>query len=127
MDIGLKLVKIAVLYMVSGLLMGLVMGISGNFTLTSVHAHTLMLGWATMALAGIVYLVMPECSRGLLAKLHFWGHNIGLPIMMVSLALTAYGLGRTEKVIAVSSALVVASLALFAINVLKNGRFERMA
>jgi hypothetical protein len=63
MHIGLKLVKIAALYMVGGLLMGLAMGISGNFTLSSVHAHILMLGWATMALSGIVCLVMPGIAR----------------------------------------------------------------
>jgi hypothetical protein len=123
MDIRLKLVKIAVLYMLSGLLMKLVMGISGNFTLTSVNAHTLMLGWATIALAGIVYLVIPGCSRSSLAKLHFLGHNLGLPVMMVSLALTAYGLGGAQKAITASSILVVASLALFAVNVVKNSRF----
>ena len=127
MDIGLKLIKIAVLYMLSGLLMGLAMGISGNFRLTTVHTHTLMLGWATIALAGIVYVVMPGCSRGLLAKLHFWGHNIGLPVMIVSLAFTAYGFGGAEKTIAAGSALVVVSLALFTFNVVKNGRFEKRA
>jgi cbb3-type cytochrome oxidase subunit 1 len=127
MHIGLKLVKIAALYMLGGLLMGLAMGISGNFTLSSVHAHILLLGWATMALSGIVYLVIPACSSSRLAKLHFWGHNIGLPVMMISLALVANGLSSAEKVIGVSSTVVLASLALFAINVVKNGRFEKTA
>jgi L-asparagine transporter-like permease len=127
MHIGLRLVKVAVVYMLIGLLMGLAMGVSGNFTLTSVHTHTLLLGWASMGLAGIVYIEMPSCSRSRLAKLHFWGHNVGLPVMMVSLALTAYGLNAAEKAIAASSTLVLASLVLFAINVFKNGRLDRQA
>ncbi len=79
MNIGRKMVKIAAVYMLIGLLMGLIMGISGNFTLTSVHAHSLLLGWATMALAGIVYIVIPDCGRSRLAKLYFWGHNVERP------------------------------------------------
>ena len=124
MQIGFTLVKIATIYMLVGLLMGLGMGIAGNFALTSVHAHTLLLGWATMALAGIVYILMPACARSGLAKVHFWGHNIGLPLMIASLALVTYGVSIAEKAIAAGSTLVLASLALFAVNVVKNGRLE---
>jgi len=122
MNIGLNLVKIAAVYMLAGLVMGLAIGISGNLTLMSVHSHILLLGWATMAVAGIVYMLMPGCSRSPLAKWHFWGHNLGLPVMMGSLALKDYGLSAAEKTLGASSTLVLVSLALFAINVVKNGR-----
>jgi cbb3-type cytochrome oxidase subunit 1 len=124
MHIGFTLVRIAAVYLFGGLVIGLGMGIAGNFALTSVHTHALLLGWATMALAGIIYIVMPGCSRSRLAKLHFWGHNIGLPLMIASLSLMAYGESVAEKAIAASSILVLASLGLFAINVVKNGRLE---
>jgi hypothetical protein len=123
--IGLTLVKIASLYMLVGLFMGFGMGVSKNFTLTSAHSHTLLLGWATMALTGIVYLVMPRCGRSFLARLHFWGHNIGLPVMLVSLMLSAYGWSPAEKSIAAGSTLVLASLLLFAVNVVRNGSLAR--
>ncbi len=122
MNIGLRLVKIAAVYMLAGLIMGLAIGISGNLTLMSVHSHILLLGWATMAVAGIVYMLMPGCSRSPLAKWHFWGHNLGLPVMMGSLALKDHGLSAAEKTLGASSTLVLVSLALFAINVVRNGR-----
>ena len=54
MDVGWKLIRIALLYMLIGLVMGLVMAISHDWTLMSVHAHLLLLGWAAMAISGIV-------------------------------------------------------------------------
>jgi hypothetical protein len=95
-NIGLRLVKIAAVYMLIGLVMGLAMGISGNLTLMSVHSHILLLGWATMAVAGIAYGLMPGCHRSPLTKWHFWGRNLGLPVMMGSLALKDYGLSAAD-------------------------------
>ncbi|MFB3922012.1 MAG: cytochrome-c oxidase [Terriglobia bacterium] len=115
---------VAAVYMTIGLTMGLVMGIAGDFTLSSVHAHVSLPGRATMAIAGIVYPVLPGCGRNRLAKLQFWGHNIGLPVMMVSLALYTLGVTAAEKVIPVGSILVVASLLLFSFNLIRNGRLE---
>jgi hypothetical protein len=82
----------------------------------------LLLEWATMAVAGIVYMLMLGCSRSPLAKWHFWGHNLGLPVMMGSLALKDYGWSTAEKALAASSTLVLVSLVLFTINVVRNGR-----
>ena len=45
--IGINLIKIGVVYLVAGLSLGIVMGISHNFTLSSLHAHVLLLGWVT--------------------------------------------------------------------------------
>lgn len=123
--ISVRLLRISAVYMVLGLVMGLAMGISSNFSLMSVHSHILLLGWLTMAVTGIVYLVIPGCARSRLATLHFWGHNLGLPVMMASLALQAYGQKNIEPMIAAGSILVLVSLLLFAINLFQNGRPDR--
>jgi hypothetical protein len=78
-----------------------------------------------MAIAGIVYILIPECSRTRLAAAHFWGHNIGLPVMTLSLALYAYGVKAAEKTIAVGSVVVLVSLMLFAVNLFISGRQEQ--
>jgi hypothetical protein len=118
MGIGSKLIRIALLYMLVGLVMGLAMAISHDWTLTPVHSHLLLLGWATMAIAGIIYIVEPRCcARRKLAALHFWGHNIGLPVMMISLGFVQYGYGGAEPVIGIGSIVVLASLVVFALNV----------
>jgi cbb3-type cytochrome oxidase subunit 1 len=122
---GVRLLQIAASYMVLGLGLGLAMGISGNFSLTSVHAHLLLLGWATMAIAGIVYLVLPDCARSRLATFHFWGHNLGMPIMLMSLAMKVNGQEKMEPLIGASSTLVLVSLVFFAINLFQNAGINR--
>ena len=118
---GVRLLQISVVYMVMGLGLGLAMGISGNFTLTSVHAHVLLLGWATMAIAGIVYIVIPDCAQSRLGTIHSWGHNLGLPVMIVSLAMKESGQAKMDPLIGIGSTLVLLSLFLFAVNLLRNG------
>ena len=44
---GVRFLKIAVVYLFIGALLGLAMGLSQKFTLAPVHAHLLLLGWAT--------------------------------------------------------------------------------
>ena len=77
--VGVRLVRIASVYLLAGLVLGLVMGIGRDFSLMSVHAHVLLLGWATLGLTGIVYLVLPGCAGTRLATAHFWLHNVGCP------------------------------------------------
>ena len=122
MKLGIRLVKIAALYLFAGAVMGLAMGIVHDFSLTSVHTHISLLGWATMAIAGIVYIQIPACSQTKLAAVHFWGHNIGLPVMTLSLALYTYGFKAAEKTIAVGSVVVLTALLVFVLNLFLNGK-----
>lgn len=117
MNIGFTLIRIALLYMLFGLALGLAMAMSHDWTLVSVHSHLLLLGWATMAIAGIVYVIEPRCANRKLAALHFWGHNIGLPVMMVSLGFVQYGYEAAEPVVGIGSTIVLASLVVFVVNV----------
>jgi len=125
MKLGIKLVKIGAVYLFAGAVMGLAMGIANDFSLMSVHAHISLLGWATMAIAGIVYIQIPAYGETRLAAIHFWGHNLGLPVMTLSLALDAYGFKAAEKSIAAGSVIVLAALLVFVLN-LFNGA-ERTA
>ena len=83
------LAELSVLYLIFGVSMGIAMGASQNFTLRPVHAHINLLGWTTMALAGLIYSVFPKAGESRLARLHFWLMNLALPVMMVALALRA--------------------------------------
>lgn len=119
---GLKLLKIAVVYLVVGASLGLAMGISQKFVLAPVHAHLLLLGWASLALAGLVYHLYPAASTTRLARIHFWLHNLGLPVFMVGLGLVLTGseIGLPATVVAAIAVLV--GLFVFAANVLINAR-----
>ena len=118
-----RFIQIAVVYLVIGGVMGLYMGITTKFTLTPVHAHVLLAGWLSLAMAGVVYTLYPAAAATRLAKLHFWLHNVGLPIFMAGLA--AFLLSGNEKigpVIAGGALVLLVGLVLFAANVLMNVR-----
>ena len=83
---GLRFIKIAVVYLFAGAVPGPGDGHLGKFALAPVHAHLLLLGWASLALAGVVYHLYPAAATTRLATLHFWLHNLGLPVFMAGLA-----------------------------------------
>ena len=117
---GLRFLKIAVVYLLIGALLGLGMGIAQNFALVPVHAHLLLLGWASLALAGLVYHLYPVASTTRLARIHFWLHNLGLPVFMISLGLLLTGREALVPVVVVSASAVLIGIAIFATNVLVN-------
>lgn len=77
---GLKFIRIAVLYAFLGIGLGIFMAASHTFSQHSTHAHINLLGWVSMAIFGITYQVFPELARHSLARVHFWLHNTGLPL-----------------------------------------------
>jgi cbb3-type cytochrome oxidase subunit 1 len=86
-----RLIRIAVLYLALGVTMGIVMGITHQFSLAPVHAHINLLGFATLAIIGVVYRVYPAAASTRLANIHFWIHNTALPVFMVGLAFALTG------------------------------------
>lgn len=81
-----RLICIATVYLVLGACLGLYMGMNKNFALMPVHAHILVAGWLSLAMAGVIYRLYPAASDTRLAQAHFWLHNLGLPTFMLGLA-----------------------------------------
>ena len=119
---GVRFLKIAVVYLVIGACLGFAMGITQKFVLVPVHAHVLLLGWASLALAGLVYHFYPAAASTRLARLHFWLHNIGLPLFMVGLGVMLTGNESLFVFVVVGASAVIIGLVLFAANVLLNIR-----
>jgi len=115
---GTRYLKIAVIYLVIGALLGMGMGIAEDFALATVHSHLLLLGWASLALAGLVYHLHPAASSTRLARWHFWLHNLGLPVFMIGLALLLSGRAWALPVTIAGSTAALVGLVLFAANVL---------
>lgn len=115
---GVKLIKISAVYFVLGVLLGMYMSITHSYDYASVHAHVNLLGWASLALAGIIYVLFPAAGESTAGKVHFWLHNIGLPVMMIGLALLVSGMESVEPVIAVGGVLVTLGILAFLYNVL---------
>ena len=117
---GLRFLKIAVVYLLVGALLGVFMGITQQFGLAPVHAHLLLLGWASLALAGIIYHLYPAASTTRLASIHFWLHNVGLPAFMVALGFLLTGHEAAGPFVGISASVVMIGLAVFVSNVLLN-------
>ena len=57
--------------LIGGVAMGIFMGIAHDFQLAPVHAHLNLLGWASLALFGLVYKAWPALAQSRIALAHF--------------------------------------------------------
>jgi hypothetical protein len=87
----IRLIKLAVLYLVLGMTIGIGMGISNDFLLRPVHAHVNLLGFAVLAVAAFVFHAFPDLARTRLATAWFWLYNIAMPVGLGALALVLNG------------------------------------
>jgi hypothetical protein len=119
---GVRFIRISVVYLVIGIALGFAMGIKGQFTLAPVHAHLLLAGWVTMGLAGILYHLYPAAADTGLARVHFWLHNLALPVFAAGMVAMVTGHAELEIVIIVGATALLAGLVAFAVNVWLNVR-----
>lgn len=122
---GINFLKISVIYFLIGIGFGMFMSITHKFEYASAHAHINLLGWASFALAGLIYHLFPSLTKNMLSKLHFWLSNIGLPIMMISLIILVAGNKSAETFIAIGASILSLGTLSFVINVLKNLKAEQ--
>jgi hypothetical protein len=104
---------IAALAALTGMGLGIFMGLQQDFTLTPVHAHVNLLGWVTMSLYGLYHRGVARPSNRL-AWLQALAGGVGFPMMTAGLA--AHLTGWSEAlfgVVVVGSLLVTVSMALF--------------
>ncbi|WP_332631871.1 cytochrome-c oxidase [Halalkalibacter flavus] len=121
---GIKFIKISVIYFVIGVVLGYYMSVAHAYNLTGVHVHINLLGWTSMTLAGILYTLFPRAESSILGKIHFWLHNIGLPLMMIGLFFMLQGNSSLHFFIPIGATVVLIAVILFAINILKNAKKE---
>ena len=57
--------------LIVGVSMGIGMGVAHDFQFAPVHAHLNLLGWASLALFGLVYRAWPALAQSRLALAHF--------------------------------------------------------
>ncbi len=68
--IDVMFILLAAFMLVCGVSMGVYMGVVHDFSLAPIHAHTNLVGWASLALFGIVYRIFPELKERRLAAVH---------------------------------------------------------
>lgn len=75
------------LYLVIGMLLGIVMGIRQDFLLAPVHAHINLVGFAAHSTFGLVYRAWPALKDGAIAAAQFWLFVLGSPLLMIGIAI----------------------------------------
>jgi hypothetical protein len=114
----------AITYLVIGVGLGVYAGASGNHTLSTVHSHVSLLGWASMGLTGLLYRAFPAAAQTRLAAWHFWLYQLALPVMLLAVAALYAGAKSADPIAGVASVVVLVSVLLFwwAILAARNGK-----
>jgi hypothetical protein len=113
--ISTVMLRTSVVLLLTGMLLGIVMGIRQDFALAPAHAHLNLVGFVVMFVAGLYYRLVPAAGEGLLAKVQATLLIVGAITFPLGIAaVLTWGPARFE-VLAVGGALIVfTSVVLFA-------------
>jgi hypothetical protein len=105
--------RVAVIYALAGMILGIAMGISEDHTQFPAHAHINLVGWVSMAIYALVYRHYPAAAASPLARLHFWVANAGALLLTIGVYLMLRGNPALEVVAIVGSLLTLLGMLLF--------------
>jgi uncharacterized membrane protein len=83
-DMARLFIFTGLLFLVAGMSFGLFMGGSQDYRFIPVHAHLNLLGFVLMAIFGIAYHVWPKMQEGLLCRIHYFLHTVGVIVSMLA-------------------------------------------
>jgi cbb3-type cytochrome oxidase subunit 1 len=112
----------AVLFVIAGMLWGIQMAISEDHSAFPAHAHLNLLGWVSLFLFGLYYLLHPALDRGKTALVQVWIWIAGTIVLAIGIALVHTGRPGGDPIAAVGSFIVLADMLLFAWLVFKTER-----
>ena len=113
-------ITIAIIYGVIGMIVGIMMGVTEAFDYGDLHAHINLLGWASMAVFGLVYRAYPEMAKSRMTLIHFWVANCGLIVFLVGIYFVLTTGSPALPII--GSLLVLAGMFIFLINFVRHAK-----
>jgi hypothetical protein len=84
----INFVAIGALWLVVGMVLGIAMGASNNFTFAPLHAHINLIGFVCHSVFGMAYRHWPALKSSALAPYQFWIFVIATPITLIGLYFT---------------------------------------
>lgn len=84
-------VVIGALWLLIGMILGIVMGATNNFQFMPLHAHIGLVGFACHSIFGLAYRQWPAMKVSGLAPLQFWIFVLAAPITLLGLYVTLSG------------------------------------
>ena len=116
-NVDLKFLLLAAIMLTCGVGLGIWMGSREDFLLAPVHAHINLVGWASLALFGIVYRLYPAMGSSRLAAWHFVLAAPAAIIFPVGIALAR--LNQQPVPVMIGSVLWMAGVLLFLANLIR--------
>ncbi|KJD41522.1 hypothetical protein QD46_05785 [Paenibacillus polymyxa] len=113
---GKQCLKIAAVYFALGALLSAIIGVSGDYNLSPIQSHIHLLGWTTLGIIGLIYVAFPALSVTILARIHFWIHNISLPVLILAIIGKNYAIVEAGVWIVIGWVLLAAGIMLFMVN-----------
>ena len=103
----------AVVFVVAGMIWGITMGISQDFSASPAHAHLNLLGWVSLFLFGIYYRLHPslEVAKTAIVQILVW--IIGTIVLAIGIGLASTGHAIGDLVAAFGSLIVLFAVLLF--------------
>jgi hypothetical protein len=106
--------RLAVLFVIAGMAMGIAMAVSQDHSVMPAHAHLNLLGWVSLFLFGIYYERRPALDRSPLALFQVAVWSAGTVLLTIGVAAVHMGYEAAEPIAAISSIIVLAAVLLFA-------------
>jgi hypothetical protein len=117
------LFRISVCLGLTGLGLGIFMGIRQDFTLVPVHAHLNLIGFVTMFLTALFYRAVPEATELRLARYQAAVSVVGAVLFPVGIACVLLGgHDRFQPVVVAGALTVLLGKLLFAVIVFRTTR-----
>ncbi|WP_018181438.1 hypothetical protein [Kaistia granuli] len=110
----------AVIYVIVGMIGGIIMGAKQDFSLAPAHAHLNLIGWVSLALMGFYYNANRDKAESRLATIQFWVSTVGLWIMIPGLVLTLRMVPVGEPIVIAGSIITLMGMILFAVSIFRS-------
>jgi drug/metabolite transporter (DMT)-like permease len=107
--------KIAIIFLIIGIGIGLNMAITEDHSVVAAHAHANLLGWVTMAIFGGYHALNPRKAEKRLVMIQYYVYTAGVAVMVPALYFMLLGNMAMEPVVAVASVVTFIGVLLFAV------------
>lgn len=115
---GQLFLRTGVVLLIAGLVMGMHMGMTQNFTFAPVHAHLNLVGGVLMMVAGLFYNSRPDLAGRSVAA-HYVAHALGAVLLPIGIYGSIAGRAWAGPVVGSGAVLVLLAVVLFAVNLFK--------
>ena len=114
--------RLAVLFVIAGMAMGIGMAATQNHAIMPAHAHLNLLGWVSLFLFGIYYERRPALDTSRLPMIQVVLWSLGTVVLTIAVAAIHLGYQAADPIAALASLIVLAAMLLFAYFVFRPAR-----